>query len=62
MAELKKGEESINLREKVEVIGIAHKDTKKQKLEVGKVYKVHPIQAANLVETGHAKLADKKGK
>lgn len=50
----------VNLRDKVKVVGIAHKDGKKQKLEVGKTYSVHPTVAANLIETGHAKAADKK--
>lgn len=45
----------INLRDKVKVVGIAHKDKDKQKLEVGKTYSVHPTVAENLIETGHAK-------
>lgn len=51
----------INLRDKVKVVGIAHKDSKKQKLTPGKEYSVHPSVAENLIETGHAKAAtDKK--
>lgn len=44
----------VNLRKRVDVVGIKHKDPKKQKLEAGKVYSVHPTQAENLIKTGHA--------
>ncbi len=54
MAKETKGE-VVNLREKVKVIGIDHKDSKKQKLVSGKTYDVHPDTAKNLVESGHAK-------
>lgn len=62
MANLKKDEgKVINLRNKVQVKGIKHKEPSKQKLEVGKVYSVHPLQAENLIETGHAvKVEGKK--
>lgn len=45
---------AINLRKRVDVKGIKHKEPKKQKLELGKVYSVHPTQAENLIATGHA--------
>lgn len=56
----KNQEEVINLRKRVEVKGIAHKQSGKQKLEVGKIYSVHPTQAENLIETGHAVKVDAK--
>lgn len=45
----------VNLRDTVEVIGIKHKDGKKQRLKIDKSYKVHPLTAKNLVNSGHAK-------
>lgn len=45
----------VNLRDTVEVIGVKHKDSKKQRLKVDKAYRVHPLTAKNLVTTGHAK-------
>lgn len=50
----------LNTREKETVIGITHATDKKQKLTPGKEYKVHPLTAENLVNTGHAKYKDEK--